>query len=75
MTAISETKLERRSEVARAQEARLAQYPREGLLDEILSLLTRPAQGPGRAIEPIDVVPEPLRVKLSPAGHALGPSI
>ena len=46
-----------------AQEARPRQHPRVGLLDEVLGVVGVAAEGQARAVEPVDVIAEPLRVQ------------
>jgi hypothetical protein len=57
----------------------LAEYPREGLLDQVLGFLAGAAEAPGCAIQPVDVVAQSLWIKLtgqarnSDSGRGPGP--
>src|SRR5581483_12421989 len=52
-----------------AQDARLAEHPGEGLLDEVFGLLTRAAEAPCGAIQAIDVIAERLWIELPFGRH------
>src|SRR5947209_14861003 len=55
-----------------AQEARLAQDARERLLHKVVRLLARSAEAPRRAVQPVDVIAEGLRIELPFRAHAPG---
>src|SRR5581483_9118061 len=53
------------------QQPRPAQDVSERFLDEILGLFAGAAEGPGRAVETVDVVAETVGIELARPSHAL----